>query len=107
MKGESGETEKSVFTKIQKFAEIIIFAVWILAIVLLILDGSEFFRLSMEILSIALLGVGLFNVCMMVGFSAAKRSHFQFGLFFIRIAYILLSAASLAISLFVAGIRIR
>ena len=61
MKGESGETEKSVFTKIQKFAEIIIFAVWILAIVLLILDGSEFFRLSMEILSIALLGVGLFN----------------------------------------------
>jgi hypothetical protein len=44
---------------------------------------------------------------MMVGFSDAKRSHFQFGLFFIRIAYILLSAASLAISLFVAGIRIR
>jgi len=107
MKDESGEIQKSFFTRMQKFAELLIFAVWILAIILLILNGSEFFRLSTEILSVSLVAVGIFNICMMVGFSAARRVQFQFGLFFFRIAYILLSAASLAISIFVAGIRIH
>lgn len=107
MKDGSGKKENSLFAKIPKYLEIILFAGWLLATTLLIFNGAQLYRIASEVFSIALLSVSLFNIFIMIGFSATKRNHFEFGLFFIRIAYILLASASLAISFFVAGIRIR
>lgn len=111
MENESDSEKKSDFLRafklFQTISELVIAALWLVCAGFLFIAASPAWNTAFKVCSVALLGISLFNAIALVCFSVLRRTHFRIG-YFLALAFIILVAIlSIALNLFVKGIRIQ